>query len=147
MFGKKQPKPNCTPEEEILDITDLNPNIPGDVTLNLQTSKQPSSNIINLNQNIPDNVTLNTEILKQLTPNCIQGMGILDIIDLDLNQNNPDDMKLNLEISKQLQNNELEKLNTELLDQKNSKEITMPLNSPKRQRKQVALKKTYFYWT
>jgi len=92
-------------------------------------------------------VTPNTEILKQFTPNCIQGKGILDIIDLDLNKKNPDDMKLNLEISKQLQNNELEKLKTELLDQKNSQEITMPLNPPKRQRKQVVLKNTYFLWT
>jgi hypothetical protein len=36
----------------------------------------------------------------------------------------------NIEISKHLQNNDLEKLNTELSDQKNLKEITTPLNPP-----------------
>jgi len=39
LFVKKQPTPNCIPEEGILDITDLNQNIPGDVTPNIEISK------------------------------------------------------------------------------------------------------------
>jgi hypothetical protein len=96
---------------------------------NIQTSKQPTSDIIDLNQNIPDDVTPNTEILKQLTPNCILGEGILDIT--DLNQNIPNDVVPNIEISKHLQNNDLEKLNTEHSKQKNLKEINTPLTPPK----------------
>ena len=78
------------------------------------------------------------------TPICIPWEGILDIT--DLNQNIPDDVTPNIEIAKHLQNNDLEKLNTELSDQKNSKKITAPLNPPKRQRKQVASKNTDFLW-
>jgi hypothetical protein len=112
LFGKKQPTPNCIPGERILDITNLNQNIPGDVTPNIENSKQHTSDVTDLNQNTPDDVTPNIEISKQPTPNCIPGEGILDIT--DLNQNTPDDVMPNIEISKHLQNNDLEKLNTEL---------------------------------
>ena len=128
MFGKKQPVPNCIPGEGILDITDLNQNTPGDVTLNIEISKQPTPNVTDLNQNIPDHVTPNIEIPKQPTPNSIPGEGILDIT--DLNQNIPNDVMPNIEISKHSQNNNLENLNTELSDQKNSKKITTPLTPP-----------------
>jgi len=50
------------------------------------------------------------------TPICIPWEGILDIT--DLNQNIPDDVTPNIESAKHLQNNDLEKLNTELSDQK-----------------------------
>ena len=122
----------------------LNQNIPGNVTPNIEISKQPTPDITDLNQNIPGDVTPNIEISKQPTLNCIPGEGILDIT--DLNQNIPDYVTPNIEISKHLQNNDLEKLNTELSDQNNSKKITTPLNPPKRQRKQLALKNTDFLW-
>jgi hypothetical protein len=84
------------------------------------------------NQNISDNVTSNI------------GKEILDVS--DPNQNIPDNVTPNIEISKHLQNDDLETLNRELPDQKNSKKITAPLNPPKRQRKQVASKNTDFLW-
>jgi len=104
LFGKKQPTPNCIPGEGILDITDLNQNILGDVTPNIEISKQPTPDITDLNQNIPGDVTPNIEISKQPTLNCIPGEGILDIT--DLNQNIPDYVTPNIEISKHLQNND-----------------------------------------
>ena len=137
LVGKKQPTPNCISEEGIIDTTDLNQNIQGDVTPNMEISKQPTLDIIDLNQNNPDDVILNTEISKQFTPNCTLGEGILDIT--DPNQNILDDVTPNTETSIDLQNNDLEKPNTELLDQKNSDKIHRPQKPPKRQRKQVAL--------
>jgi hypothetical protein len=98
------------------------------VTQNIEISKQPTPDITVLNQNNPDDVTPNIEISNQTTPNCIPGEGIPDIT--DLNQNTPDDMTPNIEILKHLQNNDFEKLNTELPDQKNSKKIITPLNPP-----------------
>jgi hypothetical protein len=144
LVGKKQPTPNCISEEGIIDIIDLNQNIQGDVTLNMEISKQPTLDIIDLNQNNPDDVILNTDISKQSTPNCTLGEGILDIT--DPNQNILDDVTPNTETSIDLQNNDLEKPNTELLDQKNSDKIPTPQKPPKRQRKQVALKNTDFLW-
>jgi hypothetical protein len=83
-------------------------------------------------------------VKKQPTPICIPWKRILDVT--DQNQNIPDNVTPNIEISKHLQNNDLEKLNSEFSDQKNSKKITAPLNPPKRQRKQVASKNTDFLW-
>jgi hypothetical protein len=67
-------------------------------------------------------------VKKQPTPTCIPGKGILD--ETDPNQHIPDDVTPNIEISNILQSNDLEKLNTELSDRKNSKKITAPLNPP-----------------
>jgi hypothetical protein len=55
-------------------------------------------------------------VKKQPTPISITWKGISDVT--DPNQNIPDNVTLNIEISKHLQNNDLEKLNTELSDQK-----------------------------
>jgi hypothetical protein len=121
LFGKKQPTPKGITGEGLLDITDLNQNIPGDGMPNIENTKQPTPDITDLNQNNPDDVTLNIEISKQPTPDITV-----------LNQNNPDDVTPNIEISNQPTPNctpgegipDLEKLNTELPDQNNTKMYT-----------------------
>jgi hypothetical protein len=64
-------------------------------------------------------------VKKKPTPILIPWKGISDVT--DPNQNIPDNVTLNIEISKHLQNSDVEKLNTELSDQKRTKKITGPL--------------------
>ena len=82
---------------------------------------------------------------KEYIPICLPWKEITQLT--DLNQNNPDELLQNTEVSMSLQNSGTEVSNSEFLDQKNLKELLSPLNPPKWQRKQVALRNTDFLWT
>jgi hypothetical protein len=83
-------------------------------------------------------------VKKQLIPICVPWKEVPQLT--DLNKNNLDESLENTEASMQLQNNDVGVLNLEFSDPKNSKELPNPLNPPKWQIKQIALRKTDFLW-